>query len=157
MYVYKADTPPHAFSRRERALLRNILCKPLTSFIRQQYIRESVRGRTLLKISAIWFEIDYSFTQSLAMSQLSVSKLYQSVIDEVIESMREAVLDEGIDEQVLTELKQLWEQKLKASKALEELPTPSHLPLPPVSSSRKPVAVAPAGSTSANSIPQTVP
>jgi len=29
------------------------------------------------------------------------------VIDEVIESMREAVLDEGIDEQVLTELKQV--------------------------------------------------
>lgn len=35
------------------------------------------------------------------------AKLYQSVIEEVIENMKEAVLDEGIDEQVLTELKQV--------------------------------------------------
>lgn len=35
------------------------------------------------------------------------AKLYHSVIDEVIESMREAVLEEGIDDQVLAELKQV--------------------------------------------------
>lgn len=36
------------------------------------------------------------------------AKLYQTVIDEVIDNMKEAVLDEGMDEQVLTELKQVW-------------------------------------------------
>lgn len=33
--------------------------------------------------------------------------MYQAVIDEVIESVREAALEEAIDEQVLSELKQV--------------------------------------------------
>uniref|UniRef100_A0A4W5L3I9 General transcription factor IIA, 1 n=1 Tax=Hucho hucho TaxID=62062 RepID=A0A4W5L3I9_9TELE len=46
-------------------------------------------------------------------------KLYRSVIEDVINEVRELFLDEGVDEQVLMELKTLWENKLMQSKAVE--------------------------------------
>ena len=46
--------------------------------------------------------------------------LYQSVINDVITSVRESFLDESVDENVLLELKNLWVQKLEASKAVEQ-------------------------------------
>lgn len=46
-------------------------------------------------------------------------KLYQTVIDDVMAGVREAFLDEGVDEQVLQELKMLWESKLLATRAVE--------------------------------------
>ncbi|XP_013401088.2 transcription initiation factor IIA subunit 1-like [Lingula anatina] len=55
-------------------------------------------------------------------SQNPVPKLYRSVVDDVINNVREAFLDEGVDEQVLQELKQLWESKLYQSKAVEGMP-----------------------------------
>lgn len=56
-------------------------------------------------------------------------KLYNSVIDDVISGVREAFLDEGVDDQVLQELKQLWEQKLLSNKAVEPNPEPlDHAP-----------------------------
>ncbi|KAJ0027047.1 hypothetical protein NQD34_018047 [Periophthalmus magnuspinnatus] len=48
-----------------------------------------------------------------------VPKLYKSVIEDVITEVRELFLDEGVDEQVLLELKTLWENKLLQSKAVE--------------------------------------
>nr|XP_002131438.1 TFIIA-alpha and beta-like factor isoform X1 [Ciona intestinalis] len=51
--------------------------------------------------------------------QNSVAKLYQTVIEDVINNIREAFLDDGVDEHVLQELKQTWEQKLAQSKAVE--------------------------------------
>ncbi|CAG5928296.1 unnamed protein product [Menidia menidia] len=48
-----------------------------------------------------------------------VPKLYKSVIEDVISEVRELFLDEGVDEQVLLELKTLWESKLLQSKAVE--------------------------------------
>ncbi|KAG5277063.1 hypothetical protein AALO_G00113120 [Alosa alosa] len=48
-----------------------------------------------------------------------VPKLYRSVIDDVINEVRELFLDEGVDEQVLMELRTLWENKLMQSKAVE--------------------------------------
>ncbi|KAM7395746.1 hypothetical protein PAMA_007159 [Pampus argenteus] len=48
-----------------------------------------------------------------------VPKLYRSVIEDVINEVRELFLDEGVDEQVLLELKTLWENKLLQSKAVE--------------------------------------
>ncbi|XP_076313915.1 transcription initiation factor IIA subunit 1-like isoform X2 [Tachypleus tridentatus] len=53
------------------------------------------------------------------MAASSVPKLYRSVIEDVINSVREAFLDEGVDEQILVELKQTWEKKLVESKAIE--------------------------------------
>ncbi|RWS27138.1 transcription initiation factor IIA subunit 1-like isoform X2 [Leptotrombidium deliense] len=47
-------------------------------------------------------------------------KLYQSVIDDVIANVRDVFLDDGVDEQVLLELKQTWEKKLNETKATEE-------------------------------------
>lgn len=41
------------------------------------------------------------------------------MIDDVINSVAEAFLDEGVDEQVLQELKQMWTGKMMASKAVE--------------------------------------
>ena len=40
------------------------------------------------------------------------------MIDEVLTNIREAFLDEGYDEQLLQELKQMWETKLSQSRAL---------------------------------------
>ncbi|XP_023203924.1 transcription initiation factor IIA subunit 1 isoform X1 [Xiphophorus maculatus] len=48
-----------------------------------------------------------------------VPKLYRGVIEDVINEVRELFLDEGVDEQVLLELKTLWENKLLQSKAVE--------------------------------------
>lgn len=53
------------------------------------------------------------------MAALTVPKLYTGVIDDVINNVREAFLDEGVDEQILVELKQTWEKKLAESKAME--------------------------------------
>ena len=51
----------------------------------------------------------------------SAANLYQSVINDVIGSVRESFLDESVDENVLLELKNLWVQKLEASKAVEQV------------------------------------
>ncbi|XP_063774763.1 TFIIA-alpha and beta-like factor [Pseudophryne corroboree] len=48
-----------------------------------------------------------------------VPKLYKSIIEDVIESVSDLFAEEGIDEQVLKDLKQLWETKLMQSKATE--------------------------------------
>ncbi|XP_051951831.1 transcription initiation factor IIA subunit 1 [Xyrauchen texanus] len=48
-----------------------------------------------------------------------VPKLYRSVMEDVISEVRELFLDEGVDEQVLMELKTLWENKLMQSKAVD--------------------------------------
>ncbi|XP_022238332.1 transcription initiation factor IIA subunit 1-like isoform X2 [Limulus polyphemus] len=53
------------------------------------------------------------------MAASTVPKLYRSVIEDVVNNLREAFLDEGVDEQVLIELKQTWEKKLIESKAVE--------------------------------------
>lgn len=58
----------------------------------------------------------------MALSQTSVLKLYNTVIDDVITGVRDAFLDEGVDEQVLQEMKQVWTAKLMASKAVESAP-----------------------------------
>nr|6MZM_W Chain W, Transcription initiation factor IIA subunit 1 [Homo sapiens] len=42
----------------------------------------------------------------------TVPKLYRSVIEDVINDVRDIFLDDGVDEQVLMELKTLWENKL---------------------------------------------
>ncbi|NWI51577.1 TF2AY factor, partial [Calyptomena viridis] len=48
-------------------------------------------------------------------------KLYKSIIEDVIESVRELFAEEGVEEQVLNDLKQLWETKVTQSKATEGL------------------------------------
>ena len=50
----------------------------------------------------------------------SANSLYQSVISDVITSVRESFLDDSVDENVLLELKNPWVQKLEASKAVEQ-------------------------------------
>lgn len=52
-------------------------------------------------------------------SENSVKRIYLTVIDEVLTNVREAFLDEGLDEQLLQELRQLWENKLNASRAVQ--------------------------------------
>ena len=51
-------------------------------------------------------------------------KLYQLVIEDVVTNVRDAFLDEGVDEQVLQEMKQIWTNRLMASKAVEATPEP---------------------------------
>ncbi|XP_074753500.1 TFIIA-alpha and beta-like factor [Athene noctua] len=48
-----------------------------------------------------------------------VPKLYKSIIEDVIEGVRELFAEEGLEEQVLKDLKQLWETKVMQSKATE--------------------------------------
>jgi transcription initiation factor TFIIA large subunit len=50
---------------------------------------------------------------------VSAANLYHSVINDVITSVRDSFLDEAVDENVLQELKTLWENKLTASKTIE--------------------------------------
>ncbi|KAJ8274833.1 hypothetical protein COCON_G00094580 [Conger conger] len=57
-----------------------------------------------------------------------VPKLYRSVIEDVINDVRELFLDEGVDEQVLLELRTLWESKLMQSKAVEGFHTEEQQP-----------------------------
>ncbi|XP_075269279.1 TFIIA-alpha and beta-like factor [Opisthocomus hoazin] len=55
-----------------------------------------------------------------------VLKLYKSVIEDVIEGVRELFAEEGVEEQVLKDLKQLWETKVMQSKATEGFFRHSH-------------------------------
>ncbi|XP_069624756.1 TFIIA-alpha and beta-like factor [Ranitomeya imitator] len=48
-----------------------------------------------------------------------VPKLYKSIIEDVIEGVSELFAEEGVDEQVLKDLKHLWETKVIQSKATE--------------------------------------
>nr|KAF6429674.1 hypothetical protein HJG59_009022 [Molossus molossus] len=50
----------------------------------------------------------------------SVPKLYRSVIEDVIEGVRDLFAEEGIEDHVLKDLKQLWETKVLQSKATED-------------------------------------
>lgn len=58
-------------------------------------------------------------------------KFYANVMDDVIAGVREAFLDEGIDDQVLQELRHMWEAKVLASKAVDppEIVEPQPPPL----------------------------
>ena len=47
------------------------------------------------------------------------------MIEDVISGVRDAFNDEGVDEQVLMELKQIWENKLTASKAIDPIVDPA--------------------------------
>lgn len=87
----------------------------------------------------------------MSLSQTSVLKLYNTVIEDVIAGVRESFLDEGVDEQVLQELKQIWENKLISSKAVDLNPDS---PEPP--SQVKPVNVSKANSgVTKNNVQQT--
>lgn len=68
---------------------------------------------------------------SAISSENTVKKIYQTVIDEVLMNVREAFLDEGYDEQLLQELKQMWESKLNTSRAVQtgEEAGPHRLPI----------------------------
>ncbi|CBY21066.1 unnamed protein product [Oikopleura dioica] len=55
---------------------------------------------------------------SKSMVPNPVPRLYESVVEEVISKVRESVLDEGLDESVLCDLKALWTKKLEESKAM---------------------------------------
>lgn len=54
------------------------------------------------------------------------------MIDDVIANVRDEFLDEGVDEQVLQEMKQIWTNKLVASKAVEAAPDPTQSQPPPL-------------------------
>lgn len=72
---------------------------------------------------------------SLTLSSLRFHfqlKLYTTVIDDVIHSVSDSFLDEGVDEQVLQELKQMWTTKMLASKAVEQPPERVDVPPPNV-------------------------
>ncbi|XP_069464509.1 TFIIA-alpha and beta-like factor [Ambystoma mexicanum] len=54
-----------------------------------------------------------------SMNANPVPKLYRSIIEDVIDNVAEIFAEEGIDEQVLKDLRQLWESKVMQSKATE--------------------------------------
>ncbi|XP_018398361.1 PREDICTED: transcription initiation factor IIA subunit 1 isoform X1 [Cyphomyrmex costatus] len=99
----------------------------------------------------------------MALSQTSVLKLYNTVIEDVISGVRESFIDEGVDEQVLLELKQIWEAKLMASKAVELNPDPPEPQVPQINT-HKSVSVNKANvgnhfvqPSAGNTVPQTQP
>lgn len=64
----------------------------------------------------------------MALSRTTVAKIYAGVIDDVIGGVRDSFIEEGVDEQVLMELKQTWETRLQATKAVEATPEPEAHP-----------------------------
>lgn len=58
-----------------------------------------------------------------------VAKLYRGVMEDVIKNVRESFLNEGVDEQVLQELKQIWESKLVQTRAIDMMPTEGQRPV----------------------------
>ncbi|XP_043236225.1 transcription initiation factor IIA subunit 1-like [Amphibalanus amphitrite] len=52
-------------------------------------------------------------------SHAIVGQVYKSVVNDTIAAVRSFFLDEGVDEQVLQELKTLWETKLNQSRAVD--------------------------------------
>lgn len=66
--------------------------------------------------------------------------MYNTVIDDVIAGVRDAFLDEGVDEQVLQEMKQVWTSKLMASKAVEITIDPVEPQAPPPTTNNTPKA-----------------
>ncbi|KAL5009391.1 hypothetical protein ScPMuIL_014972 [Solemya velum] len=60
----------------------------------------------------------------------AVNQIYNTVVEDVISNVREAFLDEGVDEQVLQELKQLWESKFSQSRALDPIPETEQVAIP---------------------------
>lgn len=57
-------------------------------------------------------------------------KLYQTVIEDTINGSREFFAEEGIDDQILMELRQSWEAKVMASKAVDAPPPQELTQLP---------------------------
>uniref|UniRef100_A0A8D2N3J8 General transcription factor IIA, 1-like n=1 Tax=Zonotrichia albicollis TaxID=44394 RepID=A0A8D2N3J8_ZONAL len=55
-----------------------------------------------------------------------IPELYKSIIEDVIEGVRELFAEEGVEEQVLKDLKQLWETKVTQSRATEGFFKHSH-------------------------------
>ncbi|XP_061602048.1 TFIIA-alpha and beta-like factor [Cololabis saira] len=53
-------------------------------------------------------------------NQQPQAKLYLSIIDDVMESMKELFLDEGLEDRVLDDLRHLWESKVVQSKAMDD-------------------------------------
>lgn len=53
---------------------------------------------------------------------MSVYKVYQDIMEDVIAGVRELFTEDGVDEQVLLELRQTWETKLLATKAVSPEP-----------------------------------
>lgn len=60
------------------------------------------------------------------------------MIDDVIAGVRDSFLDEGVDEQVLQEMKQVWTNKLMASKAVELTIEPLEQQPPPIIANNTP-------------------
>lgn len=53
--------------------------------------------------------------------KITVMKVYEDVIDDVIKGVQELFLEDGVDEHVLQELRQTWKTKLLATKAVHNL------------------------------------
>lgn len=88
------------------------------------------------------------------MAAAGVPKLYRSVIEDVISGVKDIFLDEGVDEQALQELRQIWEKKLLESKAIDPpdhpLPTTAGRPqatatLQPTTQVAQPLTIGPNG------------
>lgn len=86
----------------------------------------------------------------MTMSQVSVLKLYNAVVDDVIAGVRDCFLDDGVDEQVLQELKQLWKTKLQATGVMDPpVPEPALAPPPVLQNFHNSKNIIPKVSTSA--------
>lgn len=59
----------------------------------------------------------------MSTTTTDVKKIYNEIVHNVCESVREALSDEGFDDHTLQELRTLWTNKLQSSRALEPLPT----------------------------------
>ncbi|KAG6921618.1 general transcription factor IIA subunit 1 like [Chelydra serpentina] len=73
-----------------------------------------------------WRGGDASLADAAMAHANPVPKLYRSIIEDVIEGVWELFAEEGVEEQVLKDLKQIWEAKVTQSKATEGFFKHSH-------------------------------
>lgn len=93
-------------------------------------------SRPFLRVS---FDLSFFYIYiSIFIVFFSQLKLYHAVIDDVIAGVRDSFLDEGVDEQVLQEMKQVWTNKLMASKAVELTIEPLEQQPPPIIANNTP-------------------
>uniref|UniRef100_A0A914LFU8 Uncharacterized protein n=1 Tax=Meloidogyne incognita TaxID=6306 RepID=A0A914LFU8_MELIC len=116
-----------------------MLCIMPNTLWRKNRERVKRNKETIIQWNCNSLYIFLIFSDLMATQQgFGVEEIYRGVISDVVSQVREAFLDEGIDIEVLQQLKKAWETKIQASGAvdLDARPPPPPAQPPPTKQSR---------------------
>ncbi|CAG6017471.1 unnamed protein product [Menidia menidia] len=89
----------------------------------QKHVTSWTRYHCQVEVEKKWIETESQRQSGFCVMLTNtgpVAKLYLSIIDDVIDSMKELFIDEGLEDRVLDDLRHLWESKVMQSKAMED-------------------------------------